>query len=592
MSRSRYSEKKFLALASLLVLVFLLQGLAFLDANSQTSDEAVHLVSGYSYLAERDFRLNPEHPPLIKELAALSVYLQYGLPFEPDPGLWDVGEQWGLGLQFLYESSIPADSILFAARLPNLLLGGILVGLIGWWAYRLWGMWPGVMATALAAFEPNLIANACLVTTDLGWSLFMFLSVYLTWEQARAPSRWRILAIGLSVGLALVTKFSAITLPLTLVVVIGGWLLAGGTFSIRPGASAPPGLRARVNQASAAWLALVGVGVLVIPCAYLFSGFTFWWHGAMTAMAHQGAGHASFFMGDYSDFGWWNYFLVTIAIKTPVGTLLLFLTSLALFRFGARLGLREVSFLVLPPVLILAAGSYSQINLGLRHILPIYPFLILIGSRLATIRLERRALMPLLLGIPVAMTVMSSVRAMPHHLAYFNELIGGPGEGARYLSDANIDWGQDLKGLARYLEHEDVPMIYLSYFGNAPPEAYGIRYQYIPAYGPLARPRVEALPPELERELLAISVYNLQGVHFDDHDLYAWLREKEPITKIGYSIYVYDVTGDADSHLEIARAYLKEGPDELTILELRKALEIDPDHEEAKLLLSSLLELP
>src|SRR5574342_776069 len=151
------------ACASLLAL-FMALGLVFIRANAQTADEAFHLVAGYSYLMREDFRLNREHPPLAKQLSALGVYLRYRLPFQPDPELWQAGKGWTMGANFLYRSSVPADDILAAARLPMLLLGAALVGLVGWWAYRLWGPGAAVVATALAALEPNLVAHASLVT--------------------------------------------------------------------------------------------------------------------------------------------------------------------------------------------------------------------------------------------------------------------------------------------------------------------------------------------------------------------------------------------------------------------------------------------
>src|SRR5712664_1790323 len=115
-----------------LLLTFLGQGLVFIGANSQTYDEAMHLAAGYSYLARREFRLELQNPPLIKILSALPVYLGYRLPFNPDPEQWRRGADWLIGQDFLYRSSLPADRILALSRIPNLLLGAVLVVLIGW----------------------------------------------------------------------------------------------------------------------------------------------------------------------------------------------------------------------------------------------------------------------------------------------------------------------------------------------------------------------------------------------------------------------------------------------------------------------------
>ncbi len=171
-------------------LPFVAQGLFFIWANSQTIDEATHLAAGYSYLATNDFRLDPEHPPLIKELQAVPLFFIYQLPFQPDSRQWRDADSYRIGQDFVYKSRIPADQILLLSRLPNLLLGVLLVALIGWWAYRLWGMLAAVLAMALACFEPNLIAHSSLVTTDIGVTLFVFLALYLLWEYQNLPT-WK-----------------------------------------------------------------------------------------------------------------------------------------------------------------------------------------------------------------------------------------------------------------------------------------------------------------------------------------------------------------------------------------------------------------
>jgi hypothetical protein len=145
--------------------------------------------------------------------------------------------------------------------------------------------------------------------------------------------------------------------------------------------------------------------------------------------------------------------------------------------------------------------------------------------------------------VPLVLTAASALRVAPQQLAYFNELVGGPGEGYRYLSDSNIDWGQDLRGLKDYVDREGLPAVYLSYFGTAPPEFYGIRYQCAPAptnIGSVPPPTQKPLPGTAGREVLAISVANLQGVYLSDPTLYRWVDQRRPVAKVGYSIYVYD----------------------------------------------------
>jgi hypothetical protein len=138
------------------------------------------------------------------------------------------------------------------------------------------------------------------------------------------------------------------------------------------------------------------------------------------------------------------------------------------------------------------------------------------------------------------------------------------------------------------MRHERLPMIYLSYFGNPPPSAHGIRYQYLPSWGALEKPPRDVLPLNASREMLAISVSSLQGIRSRNRNLYAWLREREPEANIGHSIHVYDITGDVEAHLDLARTYLEAGPRLLAIPELRKVLALEPGHGEALRLLSTL----
>lgn len=564
-----------------LPLLFLGQGLAFITASSPTHDESAHLGAGYSYLMTGDFRLNPEHPPLIKELAALPVLLWYRLPFQPREIDWQSPHgQWNIGRQLIYNSGVPADRILLLARLPNLLLGVALVGLIGWWAFRRWGPGAALVALAAAAFEPNLVANASLITTDLGIAMFGFLALYLLWEYSARPTWPLLIGIGVSTGLAVASKHSAPLLIGILGLVAVSHIVAGGRLPL-PGRGGSrtttqppvePGIAARLVAALGPALIVLALAAFVLAATYFFQGFSVWWRGMMQVMYHQRGGHHAFFLGEYSRDGWWSYFLVALLIKTPLGTLALILGSLVFWRAGEPLRRRDLIFLVLPVVLLLAAASAARINIGLRHILLVYPPLLVLASRLATLQLRPRWALPVLLAIPLVFTAVSVTRVAPHYLAYFNEAVGGPAEGYRYLSDSNIDWGQDLKGLKAFMDREGLPKIYLAYFGSAPPTAYGVRYQPAP-YLFCDRPCTDddALPLWLRREILAVSVMHLHGLILPRRDAYEWLHSRQPIAKIGYSIFVYDITGDADAHQQLARMYNEDGSPKRAALEYWRA---------------------
>ena len=542
------------------LLVFVGQGIFFIRANSQTVDEATHLAAGYSYLATGDFRLDPEHPSFIKELQALPLFLVYRLPFNPDPQQWRDADSYRIGHDLLYKSIISADQMLAWSRLPNLFLGALLVALIGWWAYRLWGSLAALLAMALASLEPNLVAHSSLVTTDLGVALFIFLTVYLLWEYLNLPTWGRLAATGIATGLALISKFSALLLIPALGVIIALPIFVGGEPFVLPPKKKQIDLWQKIIQAGALFLIILFFAFLTIPPVYWFHGYNPWSFGLLQFLAIAEDGRPAFLMGGYSPQGWWTYFMVSFLIKTPIGSLILITASLIFYRAGRPLTWREATYLLVPVLIIFIATTQAKVNIGIRHILPVYPFLFVLASRLATVRFRNGWLAQFLITLPVLFTAVSTVRAAPHQLAYFNEIVGGPDQGYRYLADSNLDWGQDLRGLKAYMEKENLPIIYLSYFGTAPPSYYGIRYQYVPGKGNLeSRPPSDKVLAGTSRKILAISVYNLQDVSTPDEPLFRWLWVRQPVAKIGYSIFVYDLTNDPEGLMKLEETYMKAG---------------------------------
>jgi Dolichyl-phosphate-mannose-protein mannosyltransferase len=544
----------------LLVLFFIIQGIFFIRANSQTYDEAMHLAAGYSYLAKRDFRINPENPPLNKELLALPLFLGYKLPFNPDPQHWRDGADFLIGQDFLYRSTISADRMLGLSRLPNLFLGGSLIALIGWWSYRLWGGGAAILAMGLACFEPNLIAHSSLATADMGVTLFIFLSVYFLWEYLNSPTWWLLAATGLATGMALISKFLAILLiPMIALILATSLLITREDCALLPLRDRPKP-STKIFQAATAFFLIVLIALWMISIAYFFQGWQPWFFGLQRILTLAREGQLAFFFGEHSYQGWWSYFMVAFLIKTPVGSLVLITASVVFYRAAGSLGRREAMLLLVPVSIIFLAATQSKTNIGLRHILPVYPFLFVLASRLATVRFNRRWLAQFLVGAPLIFTAVSSLRIAPHQLAYFNEFVGGPDQGYRYLSDSNVDWGQDLKGVKAYMEKENLPIIYLSYHGTAPPSYYGIRYQYVRGTWPLEwPPPADRVPAEAPRKILAISVYNLQDVSTAYYPLFRWLWVRQPIAKIGYSIFVYDLTHDREGLAKLEETYGKAG---------------------------------
>ena len=158
----------------------------------------------------------------------------------------------------------------------------------------------------------------------------------------------------------------------------------------------------------------------------------------------------------------------------------------------------------------------------------------------------------------VLFTILSSLRIAPHQLAYFNESIGGPEQKGRLLLKRfESGLGPRSKGLKAYIEREKLPIIYLSYFGTAPPAYYGIRYQDVASKGTLGSPPPEKVPADALRKILVISAYNFQDVSKADNPLFRWLWTRRPIAKSGHSIFVYDLTNDQEGIIKLEEIYVK-----------------------------------
>jgi len=520
---------------------------------SPTMDEQNHIARGYAYLRTGDLRLNLDHPPLINSLSAAPLLLLPDLRLPTDSPAWEQAHTIAFATQFLWHGDHDADQILLLARLPIILLAILLGCFVFRWATELHGPLAGLLALGLYVFDPNILANGRLTTTDLGVTCFLFVAVYCFWRwlnhRGKSSSTWlRLAAAGLTLGLALVSKYSALVL-IPILSLIG---------LVHILTSEQPRQRVRKSAPSVGlMLALVG---LVVWAVYGFEvgpvveggiavPIPTYVRGLQGLFRHTEAGHPAFLRGHYFSTERWDYFPVAFAIKTPLPTLILLCLSLG-WTVKQR-AWRSAYPLLLPVLVYLTTSLSSQaLNIGYRHILPILPFLFVFASGIArSIELRKlpRATACLLL---VIWYLVASIRIYPDYLAYFNELVGGPDNGWRYLVDSNLDWGQDLKGLKQYIEREGIEEVYLSWFGSTYPDAYGydIPHRLLPSFiyypGQVAGVPFNPLRPA--PGVYAISATNLQGVYFSDHDLFAWFRERQPaenlaLTKIGYSIFVYEV---------------------------------------------------
>jgi hypothetical protein len=600
------------ALAAILLAILFVQGILFITASSQTSDEAAHLAAGYSYLKSGDFRLNPEHPPLIKELAAaplLALPLQF--PWGP---LWDQSEEWNIGRLFVHENTVANDTILLLGRLPVLLLSLCLGWAMFHWGRRLFGEWGALLGLALYVFDPNVVAHSSLITTDLGITLFIFLSVYAFWCWSLRPSRRTLLLFGLAAGGAFAAKYTAVWLPPILAGLGLALVALRAPLPERPLAAtaARPVFRSRWRSLRALFVAAGAVLVVafaVVALTYGIVGLPAYLVGLERTLHHSAIGHRAYLMGSVSETGWWYYFLLAWLIKTPPGTILLVGASLLFLAIGTRRSLRDELFLYLPVALTVLITCFWKVNIGLRHLMPIYPFLYLGVGRLLGVTPDPSAAAPAtgggrrpsttggrraavaLCALALGWNVVEAARIAPDQLAYFNQFAGGPANGHHWLLDSNLDWGQASKSLRRYVEEQRLPMIYCAYNGNSDPWYVGLRYQYVPGSGNLrnAKERPARMPASGGRELFAINVMVLHSLHFSDPHLYDWMLAKTPVATPGYSYFVYDITGDAESHSYMAVLCLNFGLVDLAEFEAHRTLSLAPGNALAQAVLREIV---
>ncbi len=562
-----------------------------------SADEPIHILSGYFAVAKRTAIVNIEHPPLMKVLSGLALA---ALPLAPPPEKIPMGNLFvEYGPDFFYRNRVSPDRILAVARAPFLLVLAALLLLVFFAARSRYGPVPALFATALLAFDPNLLAHAGVVHTDLGAAL-AFLGTVLAWDAAlRRPGPWRLVLAAACLGLALTTKFSAVYLVPILVLqtllaarreeapgrslVAGlGRLLAVGALSLiavlavyapvterMDGADQKAILREKVGaRGGAPALAerLAAFADVSRPLAHYFGG--------LAAVVRQNAmgGGITYLNGRVSTEGFPEYFFVAFAVKSTFAFLAVTLAILAaplLRRLGVadKAGLAnrrdledrrdladrrvladEWCLFGIPILVLFLASIGTTYNIGIRHLLPVYPFLALFGAALFARAWEKRrtsARARIVAGAWLALPLVSAVelaRIHPHELSYFNAFAGGPEGGARILTDSNIDWGLDLRRLGAELARRGVSPsdLTVSYFGGD-----NVSYR-------LGVPDFSA-SPVVRGPLVAISVFLLtagpefsayhgnQAMAEAQRGLQRAIARARPAGRVGHSIYLYEL---------------------------------------------------
>lgn len=569
-------------LLGLAMLVYAALSLIDMSGESITNDELVHLSAGYTYISKHDFRLNPEHPPLAKMLAALPLRLM-NIQWPARSDYWKHGDEWEFGYHFFYQSGNDPERMLFWGRVPMIAWGCALLWCIYSVAASLYGPKGGLVSLVLATFCPTVIAHGHLVTTDVPVATALLTAVIATWKLLQKQTALRTISCGVCLGIALATKFNSVMfLPAFALIGIVAWIrgpanavnptsasrlratlapvlhwtvriaciavlaygVLWGTYGFRFHASPDPTftLASKFDPANHSMIAKCITFAQVhrlLPEAYL-NGFRY--------MHEQAQLRDTFAFGFYSERGWWWYFPAAFLVKNPVPTIILVGWGLWAHLRRTREGANSDYFLIIPLIVYGVLAATSNINIGIRHILPIYPVLLILAGGIPLDQLPRRLrwtssqrVMALLL-----LNIGGCLVSVPHLLAYFHlpsRLIWKPHE---MLSDSNLDWGQDLGALKRYMDRHEISRIKLAYFGNGSPRSLDLQHERLPS--PNMYSQYEPEWKEATRykggEYVAISAVTLMGVLWPE-SRYFYLQRFGYLTPVdsigGGSILIYRV---------------------------------------------------
>ena len=480
------------------------------EADGLTSDELLYVPAGHLQVARGDFSLNRAHPPLGPTLAGLGLIGAGARIPERMPGEDDLAYCW----RFLHRENA-GRALWQRGRWPTVGLTLLLAAGLWLWARTTLGTASGLVALALAAFHPTLLAHGHLATTDLAAAAGMVGAAAAYWAWSARPGRLRAALLAIALGLALSVRVtSGLVVPGFLVLEAIAW---------RKGAR-------RGRDLVEAIVALVVATPLVLAAAYGFDrqAFALYLEGVRFQLGHNQQGHLTYLLGQTSRTGWRHYFVVALAVKSTPGFLLgLAAASWALVRRPDGTDVRRHWWL--PAAVVFAALSFGRIQIGERYLLPVHAFAILLIAS-STPRLLASRWGRIALGIVLTAHVVPALAAAPRgYLAYFNPLAGGPDGGQRVLLDSNLDWGQDLPRLAAWMERERVGRIALAYDGADDPDRVAIARDDLPGRNHYA-PNVPARPL---RGTVVVSPSLVFGLVPREAARYASLRNRPPDARAG-----------------------------------------------------------
>jgi 4-amino-4-deoxy-L-arabinose transferase-like glycosyltransferase len=537
-------------IVAIIITVFAIMLIFGAKGDSQTADESVHIASGYLY-TYGDHKFNGEHPPLVNYIGGWFVRLLA----KPDVSQNHETEQYKYGEFLLYQSGNDADNIIFSARLNIIILCIILAIIIFLWAKELWGFWGGLISLLLFTFCPLILANGRLATTDMGSVFYFVLFIWtIRWFTKKVGIK-RALVLGLVIGLSLASKFSnAITLPMAVLLFVillfakkinfkqfVGYLSVSVIVSLivlwlsyflvmqkqfadyknQPYLMNHTFLNGKTISNRYAQM-------ILMPVDSYLGGFAF-------VREHSDKGHMSFLDGEAKIEGWWYYFPKAVYYKTFIPTMILFVLSLfAMIKIRAKNYLEEI-YIFLLPITYFAISLTSHLDIGIRHVMIIYPFAYLSIGRLAKLSFSKRWLnilaKTIILGL-IIWAIALSIYSYPNDISYFNELAGGSKNGYKHLADSNVDWNQDIKRLKDYMDKNRYNYAYYACDKNTIYNYYKINTRFAGDTSPI------------NNDYLALRTfcYTLPSDEAKNDPVYQKIKNLTPIDMVGNSILIYKIS--------------------------------------------------
>ncbi len=557
--------------------------------DSLTVDESPHIGAGYSYIAKGDYRLNPEHPPLLKMLSGSSIWLGAKLTgntvnFPDTIPAWTekVNAQWDIGYAFLFQSGNDANTIIWWARLPTiliLLLGGIYLTYSVYYHTKSKAI--SVITIILYAFSPNVIAHGRLVTTDIIASMSFIIAIDIWVRYLKNPTIKYIGLLIVAISFAFLSKFSTILLlPLFFMtgfgyIAVKYWgkknIIRKGGILLRDALIIAMGVFVIINGVYYYTMRNMSVDtqmkliqesfpqdnaisqitknslsqVVNTPGLQYFGQYLL---GQSMAIQRVGGGNTTFLLGRFTNQSFTEYFPITYILKEHLGILAV-LASLLLVSIV--LGIRAIQhkklkfnrkwllkywyeWTIITMILLYWFISIrGNLNLGIRHILPaVILTYIIIAIGIVRILLPLK-FSKIILGIFLIWYIAATLLAYPSYLSHLN-VLAGHDQGYQIFTDSNLDWGQDLKRLHTWTKEQNIDTLYIDYFGTGDVKYYLPDINIIPVKsndGP--KIGYTAISATMFQDSFYLKQKN------PNYQEYWWLAWKKPDYIIGNSILIY-----------------------------------------------------